>query len=148
MMLNEFLVYPEGKHCDCGTELGSIKEPIVGRFARSDIENLRRKGWTETKIQRWVEQKKKIEARDERIHQVKRQYLESGEADPDGWIGIISEILDATNSKYVGVLLHWYSGSLENERISLSGRSRVSIGNGASQDLFAMNEDEIYEVHR
>ena len=145
---DEFLAYPAGKYCDCGTELGSIKGPLVGRIARSDIEKLSRKGWTETKIQRWIEQKKKVEARNERVHQVKRQYLESGNADPDGWIGAVSKMLDVANASYVGLLLHWYSGSLESERIPLKGRQNVSIGDGASQALFAMNEDEIYKVYR
>src|SRR5688572_15732863 len=47
-------------HCDCGTVLGSHRE--AANHER-ELEKLRKKGWGEAKIERWVEQKRAARVR-------------------------------------------------------------------------------------
>lgn len=142
----EIDVHPESKMgCDCGTALGSLRSRAeVRRPQRSEVEGLRRKGWGTAKIERWFEQRKAIENREARIDSAKRDA--STGTDPDGWCSIMKSLLSDVPLSHVGLLLHWYSGSLDGEKIQVAGRTTLSLDGGLAESLYQMEEDRIYEI--
>ena len=54
-----------GKECDCGTPLGGASQNRPGEFRieSKELNRLKRKGWSQSKIERWVEEKKKTQAK-------------------------------------------------------------------------------------
>lgn len=146
LLAGEIDVHPEAKMgCDCGTALGSLRPRAeVKRPQRSELENLRRKGWGTAKIEKWFEQKRIIENREARIDSAKRDA--SAGTDPDGWCTIVKSLLSDVRLNYVGLLLHWYSGSLDGEKIQVTGRTKLSADGSLAESLYQMEEDQIYEI--
>jgi hypothetical protein len=59
-------------HCACGTVLGSRRQERRRKENEKDavlrkIAKLRKEGWTEVKIRRWLDQHDKVETRNERV---------------------------------------------------------------------------------
>jgi hypothetical protein len=51
----------DSKNCDCGTELGLLRQSnsfATFRMEKSESEKLIKKGWSQSKINRWVEDRK------------------------------------------------------------------------------------------
>lgn len=57
-----------GKHCDCGTAVGSLALQRTAKVLSYDREvmKLRKQGWSEAKIRRWLEQKEQTKERHRR----------------------------------------------------------------------------------
>jgi hypothetical protein len=131
-------------HCDCGTPLGALV-PRPGSRKPLDhevvLKQLRAKGWSETKISRWLAQKRGVEARDQRIR--------SDDETPaiDAWVAFLTEVLESKTTSYIGVLLHWYGGPLS-ERIPLGGREAIRFDDSAEAMLSHLKEDVLYEFRR
>jgi len=49
---------------------------------------------------------------------------------------------------YVGLLLHWYSGSVDGERIQINRRTKILLDEGLADALYHVEEDIVYEIHR
>ena len=69
-------------HCDLSTMLGSLhtRQP-----KERDIAKLRRKGWSDTKIQRWLQSKE---------HGVRAPATPQGELTRDEWMAFLRDALD------------------------------------------------------
>ena len=130
-------------HCDCGTSLGaSVRDEFeVSRDHHTAIERLRTKGWSETKISRWIKQKQHVSDRDDRV----RSTSETSRA--NDWRGLIEDVLDSRLTPYMGILLHMYSGSLS-ARIHLAGRQVLVLSDLTDSTLAEIKEDVIYEFKR
>ena len=140
----ESYFYPQEGMCDCGTALGSLNhQRDAGRVEKKCLDDLRKKGWSETKITRWVEQKKSIGEREERIQKLRE---EARGSDPDGWCGIMENLLVNAGALYAGLILHSYSGGLETERIERVRRIELEFNANLGEALFHMEEDTIYVV--
>jgi hypothetical protein len=130
-------------HCDCGTALGAgaRDESQDSRDHHAGLKQLRAKGWSETKIARWLEQKQQVSARDDRVcssRDIPRT---------EDWRQFIEEVLESGLTSYLGVLLHWYSGPLS-ARIQLAGRQVVVLRDMTEGTLAEVKEDVIYEFKR
>ncbi len=127
--------------CDCGTEFGAKcvgVDKMIPDYS-SDIKSFQRKGWSATKISKWVGEKEKNMKKNERV----KSAIVPGE-EIERWMKFISDILENKYTTSVGVLLHTYSGDLENERIKISGRT-TTILSKISKDLFLnIEEDHLY----
>ncbi|MEW6306755.1 MAG: hypothetical protein AB1705_25085 [Verrucomicrobiota bacterium] len=145
--LKERYLYPGGKMCECGTALGTLRETQPPkRIEKKEIDGLRKKGWSETKIQRWIEQQMSVK---ERKAQIKaKQDLAAHGSDPDGWTATVRALISEARLPYVGLLLHWYSGDLESERIPIKSRVKLPNDDQLSNALYRIEEDTIYEIHR
>lgn len=140
----ESYFYPQGSTCDCGTALGSlIHRSDAGRVEKRWLDDLRKKGWSETKIARWGEQKKSIHKREERIQKLRE---EARGSDPDGWCAIIGELIERAGIKYTGLFLHWYSGGLETEKLDQPRRIELGLDENLADALYHMEEDNLYVV--
>ncbi len=124
-------------HCDCGTTLGALRR-AESKFERrksaaeKEESKLRRKGWSEAKIKRWKEQKAEHLAK-----------LKSTQ-DATDWEDLLRDMLNSRQTPFVGLLLHWYSSSIE-ERIELQGREDVKV---SAETLGRMREDVLYEFQK
>lgn len=121
-------------HCDCGTTLGALRRAdskLERRKSAAEKQEskLRRKGWSEAKIKRWKEQKAEHLAK-----------LKSTQNATD-WEHLLIDLLNLRQTPFVGLLLHWYSGPIE-ERIELQGREDVKA---SAETLGRMREDVLYE---
>ena len=124
--------------CDCGTGLGAAQR--TGRSRRrstveSQMEMLRKKGWNESKVARWLQQ------HDE------QQMAQSRGGDLSGgvksWAALIKEIVTSGRAPSVGLLLHTYAGPLS-EPIKFA-RKEVKLEELTSEMLRGIDEDVLYE---
>ena len=106
---------------------------------------LRKKGWGEVKIARWL-----IE-RDKKKSQDSRQQIQCGmippdhENNPDRWREILIALRTRLKLKYIGILLHWYCGDLDTEELNIE-RREVPQNSDLGQTLNHMKEDTLYVV--
>ena len=127
--------------CDCGTGLGSA-EATESRF-ESRLRAIRRKkkGWSEARLRRWVEQQETNRRSAER-----KAAARASTPTAEQWAGFLTEAIDLGEATYVGLLLHWYDGSPENEAIPALRRERISISPTLGQHLAEMSEDVLYVI--
>jgi hypothetical protein len=101
----------------------------VGRILH-DTSTLRAKGWSNSKIERWLEDKSK------------KENLSFEEA-IDGvelWKSITGELLSLAGVRSVGLLLHNYEGSVVEEEFTVKRRTVNEIEFDASLDCFNENQ--------
>lgn len=99
-------------HCDCGTALAPVSVDPAGKQS-DQAAKLAKKGWSQSKVERWLADRAKAEAKSE----------ESRHANtPDSvelWSRIVGDLMSAPGVQQAGLLLHFYSGDLEEEAIDL-----------------------------
>ena len=128
--------------CDCGTGLGvlagdpAVREPDYTR----KVKRLRQKGWSDAKIERWIENKER--GRNVRLSEA--DCLDDPPADVVRWMNFIEEVLDSKSATYVGLLVHWYEGLIETERINVVDRKWIHYGEVNSEYLLRADEDVIH----
>lgn len=130
--------------CDCGTAIGIANRNDI-RLAEPDFvreaKKLRKKGWGEHKIERWLAERKTDydRKRDEAIA--------TNRDSPFGvqnWVDFIRQTIESGAASSIGLLLHWYSRGLEDERISIKRRDSFHISELTNERLLQVEEDVIY----
>ncbi|WP_299085406.1 hypothetical protein [uncultured Ruegeria sp.] len=124
-------------HCDCGTVLSPGLNSIEKQNSQrsKNVARLRKKGWSATKIDRWIADRTKAEDRAEQQHQLNA---------PDTfelWTNVIHEVIAIDGVHQAGILLHFYSGHDEDEGIELVRKS-VSVDDFTDQ-LRNIKEDQL-----
>lgn len=134
--------------CDCGAVLAShnpedyqFDETQVQKYKDKAIEKLKAKGWSDTKIRRW---QKEVELNAEKDKLEEEQAHEYQMTRTDDWINFIQNILTSKATKRIGILVHEYSGGLDN-RIKILGKEKIQLKNLTPKFLVEMNEDIIYD---
>jgi len=131
-------------HCDCGTALGMLNRSGEPEHVDhgNEIKKFRKQGWSEPKIQRWLEQKQ----------QTKEKYLreddaraETGTPDAARWVEFITDVLKSGYTRRIGLLLHLYHGGIASERIKILGKEKVKLKELSAKSLMEMKEDVVYE---
>jgi hypothetical protein len=163
-------------HCDCDSALGRLgrwahQRPAgdggghvggaagapagASQAADPEVARLRKKGWGEAKIRRWLAQRAQAAANWQRAEAVRaeavgselREAGETGEA--QRWLEALRELVSAPlRLKHVGLLLHQYPGGLEGERITVARRQSVSAAALDLQLLLELEEDVLYRFGR
>lgn len=120
--------------CDCDTPLGSrgVDDTTVQAMARR-VAKLRRRGWSDARVDRWREQK--FASRD------RRTSTTHGPSALD-WATFLRSALGTGETAFLGILVHWYTASLESEEIRVDAR-RIVAGSEISPDLLLDLEHEI-----
>lgn len=131
--------------CDCGTPLGSSyakenqKSLAEGESAHAvAVAKLKKKGWSQAKIDRWQAEKETAAERSS----LQRAY--SSGADLNSWCQFIKAFLTASEGKALGLILHWYSGSLDDEKIQINSIERIPVSNELEKNLLSVREDVLY----
>ena len=131
-------------HCDCGTVLGSRRQERRRADHRDEgierkVAKLRKDGWSEAKVQRWIDQHSAIDTRDDRVV---AEHADRRKPEAVGWQQFVTETLVLGRARYVGVLLHWYRGFTDAERITVQRRERIPL-EGLTPELFLDFEDDV-----
>ena len=132
-------------HCDCGTALGSLSvsaAPDELSYER-ELKKFRNQGWSEAKINRWLEQKRQTKARHLREDEARAK---GSTHELNQWIRLITEVLQSGSANRVGLLLHMYHGSIESERITILRREKVKLAELTPELLMRIKEDVVYEL--
>lgn len=131
-------------HCDCGTALGSLNLSA----ARDDLsyerqlKKFRKQGWSETKINRWLEQKEHTKEKHRREDEAQAK---GSTEELNQWVRLITDVLTSGYARRIGLLLHKYSGSIESERIGILRRDEVKLADLTPELLMRIKEDVVYE---
>jgi hypothetical protein len=133
------------EYCDCGTALGSLNRQSVDKVAtyERDLEKFRKLGWSEAKIQRWLEQKRQTKERHQREDESRAQ---GGAQELDRWVAFLNELLKSGHARRFGLLLHSYQGSIESEPIHIQRREKLRLADLNPERLMKVEEDVLYEV--
>lgn len=131
-------------HCDCGTPLGSAHDASSARRDDPEIETarLRRKGWSEAKIARALEQRAEAKARPPRPR-----------AEPEitslrVWRTLIEAVLASRATPSLGVVLHGMEHPNDFEDFPVSGRERIPRDRLDEAVLASMRDDTLYDFVR
>ncbi len=104
-------IFTTRSSCDCGSVIGydSIDNSSK-RDIEKEINKLKRKKWSDSKIKRYLENKEKNE--------LKKQSEKSETLGEElkKWSDTINDCIDSSISKRFGILTHFYSGALEEEK--------------------------------
>lgn len=134
--------------CDCGTELGIFSRTEKfdkENIDKKEIDKLKKKGWSDFKIKRYIDEKNKTIEKNEKIYE---NYKKQNHVDVENWYNFICELFLKTNIKSFGLLLHWYKGGLLNERINISEKIKLNINELNSELLLKIKEDTIYYIEK
>ncbi len=97
-------------HCDCGTALAPATVDRAGKLTE-EAAKLAKKGWSPTKIERWLSDRVKADDRaEERRHANTPDSVEL-------WSRIVSDVMATPGVQQAGLLLHFYSGDIEQETL-------------------------------
>ncbi len=99
---------------------------------------LRKKGWGEAKIQRWLDQWQQIEERNERVRQ----------PDQTTWIELLRSLFESGSTPWFGLVLHFYSSGpgVGEKPFELAARQVVRLEKVTPEFLVQISEDVLYEV--
>ncbi|MBY0546647.1 MAG: hypothetical protein K2W95_05115 [Candidatus Obscuribacterales bacterium] len=128
--------------CDCDSALGSAAQP-QGAAQKAvpdlaEIARLRKKGWSQHKIDRWLAEKSGSLERHKKHSE--------REAELTLWRNFIGDLLSEGAAKRLGLLLHTYSGTLQSEQVQIKRFEKLALSDLSENALLAMEEDVVYTV--
>lgn len=124
--------------CDCGTRLGRDVEDDATQDDALVRARLHRKGWSEARIQRSLAESARVKAMPTR-----KRSSDSFEL----WRDLLSDLLAIPDVKTAGLLVHAYTGALEEGVVP--ARRREWLDNTAMLDgLRSLREDELLMFSR
>jgi hypothetical protein len=131
--------------CDCGTALGA-RIRVQGTLPPRDsdlsgtIKNLKKKGWSASKIDRWVEQ---LKAYVNRKHEETAARLNC-KHEIERWIEFVSAVLEGKHAQWIGIMVHWYGGNLETASIAAGSRCWLPLSDLTDDYLLNLAEDTLH----
>ena len=142
--VGDIYILTTSSHCDCGTALGILNRSGDSESVSYDREakKLRKQGWSEARIQRWLEQKEQTK---EKHLQENEAHAKTGTPDAAHWVAFITTVLKSGNTRKIGLLLHMYHGGTESERIKILGKESIKLKELSPGRLREMKEDVAYE---
>lgn len=132
--------------CDCNTSLGcrgrleSTEQKYNSYLA--EIGKLQKKGWSESKIKRWLKEKENSAER--KIHEVEDESNE----DLENWIEFITGFFSQNLTNRLGLMIHMFNGGLSDERIMLKGFERLEFTVDLIEKLKDFEEDTVYMISK
>jgi len=144
---DDFYILTTKGMCDCGTVLASqdggyqSDDSNSQKYKDREVEKLKKKGWSDTKIRRWLNEFEINAEKGQREEEQSHQYSLTRSED---WLNFIQEIINSKSTKRIGILVHNYSGGLDN-RIKILGKETIKLKNLTPQFLVEMSEDVIYD---
>ncbi len=130
----ERLFYATKRHCDCDTALGCDVGALNTNELEGEIERLRKKGWGQAKIERWKSERDDLKEVD-RLNQDKELEI---------WYAFISEALEGNNATHIGIMKHFFAGSVEQEKVKISEIKEVRIKGIKPKYLRKIEDDTLY----
>jgi hypothetical protein len=98
------------KGCDCGTGIGSrAPDSDAPASLEPEITRLRRKGWSESRIERWRQEKN---APRDNTHAALTSKAQRG---VDAWLSILRECAETRGVQSVGLIVRSFDGSVSKD---------------------------------
>jgi hypothetical protein len=129
--------------CDCDSILGSARnrEEDVRAVGNRDIEKLRKKGWSQEKIERWLSEKSRsITSHHQKVRGKRDEEITR-------WQDFIGAFLSEGIAKRLGLLMHDYNGLLEEEQFRIESVEHISLSKKLEDQLITMNQNVLYWFH-
>ena len=120
--------------CDCGTTLLSHPPSLDS----PQVEKLRRQGWSETKIQRWLRSKS---------DHANRGDPPTGELTQQQWAAFLDDTLALPDFPYIGLLTHFYRVGTEHDEFDIKERVPV-LPSLVVEGMGRWRDDVVYEFNR
>ena len=124
-------------YCDCDSFLGSknLWNLGEGNFEK-EIKKKRKNGWSEAKIKTWITQKEKnLEKKDKQNDKTE---------ETKEFILFLETLLSQKSVPFFGILLHWYKGGLEDEKIEIQKRKQFLTNALTTDNLLFLEYDTLY----
>lgn len=121
-------------HCDCGTVLAprhDTPEAFEEKLAK-EAARMKRKGWTEAKISRALEDRRKADARPNG----------GGSDSLELWNAVLHDLSGELKLPYAGLFVRLYSGAIATEAFNAS-RREVPKGMPWQDALASLEHDEV-----
>jgi hypothetical protein len=134
LLEDENYFFTNTKYCDCGTMLGSaISRPQdpVDHHRRKLEADLKKRGWSNSKIERRLSDFDHTEAKDLRAGVERAQ---ANQAEISGWMTLINEVLSRGIVTKFGIAVNEYHGRLNRVEHSLK-RLKVRLENVSQSTL-------------
>ncbi|MBS1715392.1 MAG: hypothetical protein JST30_13765 [Armatimonadetes bacterium] len=130
-------------HCSCGTAIGGYYDQPVHLRAPDDKEvlKLKRKGWSDSRIQRWLDEKTA------HLNEVGRAKSARDGAELDQWVGVLKGAVDSGATDWIGLSLHFEGGASPKEPPPEPDR-RVRSRSLGREDLASLTRDTVLFVTR
>lgn len=121
-------------HCDCGTVLApryDSPEAFEDRLAK-EYSHMRRKGWSEAKVARALEDKRKANVKPDG----------GGSDSIELWNAVLHDLRTELSIPYTGLLVRQYSGGIATEAFAAS-RRETEKGVPWQETLASLEQDEV-----
>ena len=121
-------------HCDCGTVLAPRHETLEAfeeKLAKEAV-RMKRKGWSDAKIARAIEDQRKADARPDG----------GGSDSIELWSAVLRDLGEELKLPYIGLLVRFYSGAIATEAFTATRRD-VEKGVTRNEALASMEHDEV-----
>ncbi len=139
-----YLLASNGSHCDCSTPLGTLAvdtDAVDPARLERKLRRLRRQGWSEAKIARWMQEQENTRDKERREREGLR---EAQRGSVDRWIELVRELLETGTSHSFGLLLHWG----HEFRVDIEDEQHFTLSQLGEELLLAMEEDVLYRFVR
>lgn len=127
------------KLCDCGTVLAPYDPTgeIADRQLNASIAGMKQKGWSQSKIERAVQDKRKASLKPK-----------NGDIDSiELWVAVLQDLREELQLPYAGLFVGYYSKQIETEKFSVSRRRLPkSVDLKDALSLFRPNEITIFQM--
>lgn len=136
--------------CDCGTFIGILANAESGVPSHADtshardLAKLRRKGWSEAKVARWLWEKENQKEKEARSAEVRRATYR-GKGNVNNWLELIRESLESDATPSIGLLLLWEGGK---DGTKILGRTNVALSELREDILLQAREGVVYTFLR
>lgn len=115
------IIFPTKAHCDCGSVIGipsnNLSEEEKQQRLHKQIDKLKKKGWSNIKIERWLQERYKDNKQENRELEKKEEC--------NNWIAFFKRLLADKNVKQVSILAHWYHSDILTETITLKESIKI-----------------------
>lgn len=142
LRLGETYYYTTWGMCDCGTTVGSRNtDSHRPRNYSRKVAKLLKQGWSEAKIARWMSDQEAVAARQER-EKAERGSVQG--ANNQEWTAFVQEVLSEQVATSIGILLHFYSHSVDDEPFGELKTLTIPCGQLSPETFANVQEDVIY----
>jgi hypothetical protein len=136
--LQTIIVSTKG-HCDCGSILGTDQSKSAQTFnIEKERKKLKKKKWTDSKIERYLADKLKSQAKNEENKEL------GNSAEEDRWMKLINQLIDE-RIKF-GILHHQFSGSLDEEKIEFKDITTLTNNELSIERLRNLRDCELLRI--
>ena len=145
LLPGETYFYTTHGMCDCGTDLGSAlrrNATLHPPDPERETKKLQKKGWGAAKIARHRQERQADFNRKQAEAEARK---EQPPHHAQVWCDFIHAVLDAGAARSIGILLHFYRGGIDSERIKIGGRRTLPANVLTAQDLLQLEEDVLHE---